>query len=396
MARHRLALAAAVSALAVACGDASPRFATVDPGACVTDFDPELDYYPGKADLRHARNFTLEYHRHYKILRTRSEIGGAEDVIVLNRCGTPEPALTGDLEGALLIDTPVDAFASTSPASALRVRLLGLEDRIAAVPANPYDSVLASLTASGRASRITAHGEPHLEGMLVLGVDALLLWVATVEDAHGLSRAREIGVPAIPLMSWAEPTYLGQIEWIKHHAALFEAEGAAEAWFSDIEERYGELRARAAGLPKIPVVWASPDLPNQWWVEAGNWQDEVLEAAGGRNVFGVDPEQGYLVASTEQLVRVAAEAEVFITNVPSLDALEALLPVESLPAFATGRVFHVHGRVDAERDAYDWYETPLVRPDLLLEDLIAILHPDPEEGPRPGLLAPVVRDPSAR
>jgi len=374
----------------LACGGAPPAVVQVSADECVTDFDPEADYYPHKVELRHARNFTLEYRGHYKVLRTTREEGGMEDVVVLNRCGTPVPELIGELAGATVIETPVDGFASNSPASALRVRILGLEDRLAAISANPYDSVLTELAASGRVSRISAHGEPHLEGMLVLGVDAFVLWVAELRHASGLERARALGVPAVPLLSWAEPTYLGQTEWIKHHAALFEREAEAEAFFQRVESRYREIEALVAGREPVPAIWAAPNGPGRWWVEAGNWQDEVLAAAGGRNLFDEDPALGFISATTEEMVEVAQDAEVWITDFPGREALEAALPIGGIPAFGSDRVYHVHGRMDLERDAYDWYETPLVRPDLLLESLVSVLHPDLGIEPEVRILAPVL------
>ncbi len=377
-----------IALLLGACGAEPLPLADVDPAECVTAFDPGLDYYPTKTELQYARNFSLEYHPHYKVLRTVVGSDGGEDLVVLNRCGTPVPELTGELAGAIVIETPVRALASTSPSSALGLRVLGLEAGLAAIPANPFDSALVELAESGRAARLTAHGDPHLEGMRILGIDALLLLVATLDGAQGLDRAREIGVPAIPITSWAEPDYLGQVEWIKHHAALFEAEAEAEAFFSEVEARYRAVERRASELPRVPAVWASPDLPGTWWIEAGNWQDDVLSAAGGRNVFSDDPAEGYVVSSTEELADVAREAEVWITNVMDRAWLEETLPIETLPAFTADRVYHVHGRADIERNAFDWYETPFVRPDLVLEHLAAILHPEAFPAPSAPFFVP--------
>ena len=44
-------------------------------------------------------------------------------------------------------------------------------------------------------------------------------------------------------------------------------------------------------------------------------------------------------------------------------------------AYRTGRVYHHHKRAVPEAAAYDWYETPVVRPDLVLQDLVSIMHP---------------------
>jgi len=175
--------------------------------------------------------------------------------------------------------------------------------------------------------------------------------------------------------SWAEPTILGQAEWIKHHAALFDAEAHAEAFFAEVEGRYRALAEEASRLEPVPALWATPVSPGRWWVEAGNWQEEVLRAAGGRNVFTAEPGESSIVLSSEQLLEVGDEVEVWITGEPDAGALADALPVDRIGAWRSGRTWHVHGRSDLGRDAFDWNETPLVRPDLVLESLVSVLHP---------------------
>ena len=125
-----------IAAMSMGCG-AAPAVDGVG-GAdrpCITDFATGVDYYPVKAELRHARNFSLTYHEHYKVLRARMPATNwgpeVSDVVVLNRCGTPAPPLEGDLAGALILETPVQRFATNSLASALRLRVLGLESAVA-------------------------------------------------------------------------------------------------------------------------------------------------------------------------------------------------------------------------------------------------------------------------
>ena len=363
MRRHGSAPAVVLAGiLLAACGDAPvPGDPTAhEASACVSDFDPAADYYSEKAEIRHAENFSISYHGHYKVLRARLEATNwgpeVSDVLVLNKCGTPVPPLEGDLAGAPVIETPVTRFATNSLASALRLRVLGLDDRIVAMPANPFDPALAELIESGRIVPAGVHGEPHLEGMLVLGVEALVVFTSSLEHAAGLERARELGVPTLPLLSWAEPTYLGQAEWIKHHAALFDAEAEAEAFFADVEARYRELARTVAGREPVPTLWATPMERGRWWVEAGNWQDEVLTAAGGRNVFTARPDESSIVLGTERIVDGAGEARVWITNDPDPRALDAAAPLAEIPAWTAGRTWHVHGRSDPTRDAFDWNE----------------------------------------
>lgn len=366
--------------LLVGCRDApAPETGSSNDAAeCVANFDAGADYYPNKAAVRHADNFRITYHGHYKVLRTQlraTSWGPAiSHVLVLNKCGTPVPPLDGELAGATVIETPVRRFATNSLSSALQLRVLGLDDRIVAMPANPYDPDLAERVRAGRVVPTSVHGEPHLEGMRLLSVDALVVFASSLDHAGGLPRARELGVPTTPLLSWAEPTSLGRAEWIKHHAALFDAEAEAESFFTEVESRYHELAGLVAGREPVPALWATPMGRGEWWVEAGTWLDEVMTTAGGRNVFTARPDESPVVGA-ERIAAVGDEARVWITDDPDPLTLDPGVPLREIAAWRAGRAWHVQGRSDAARDAYDWNETPLVRPDLVLADLISVLHP---------------------
>ena len=60
----------------------------------------------------------------------------------------------------------------------------------------------------------------------------------------------------------------------------------------------------------------------------------------------------------------------------ALDAPGSGGALETLPAFRDGRVYSVHRRSRPEHDAYDGYETAVVEVDRVLEDLVALLHPE--------------------
>lgn len=390
-----------LSVQVLACGSPVPEAGPNDStDACVAEFEPGVDYYPVKADLRHAQYFSVTYHEHYKVLRSTMPATnwGPEvaDLVVLNRCGTPPPSLEGELAGATVIETPVRRLASNSVASALRLRVLGHEDRIAAMPENVFDSTLATRVAGGDVHTISGHGAPGLEPLLVEGVDALVLFTSSLEHAGTVESARELGLGGLPLLSWAEPTYLGQAEWIKHHALLVEAEAEAEAFFDDVERRYHAAERRAEDLPGVRVLWATPTERGRWWVEAGNWQDEVLRAAGGINVFTAQEDESSIVLAVEQIVAAGEGVEVWITNDVAPSRLSGLAPLTDIAAWDSGRTWHVHRRSIESRNAFDWNETPLLRPDLVLEDLIAVLHPETSTNFEPRFFAPVVRGPSER
>ena len=76
---------------------------------CVERFDSEIDYFPEKTALEYAGNFTVEYHRSYKLVTVIEPFpGSGPESYVLLQCGAPLPDLPDGLENSQLIRLPID------------------------------------------------------------------------------------------------------------------------------------------------------------------------------------------------------------------------------------------------------------------------------------------------
>lgn len=352
---------------------------------CVAGFDPSVDYFPDRIAVRHAQRFQISYHGHYKVLEVRTPTlsdGGGEvrDVMVLVQCGTPVPPLEGALAGAHVVEVPIRTLATNEDRSVTRARVLGALDRLVAVgDGGIYDRGVRERWASGEVLEIGAsfHGAPNYERLLQLEPDATFLSTASLAHAGSLQRARELGIRAAPILSWSEPTVLGQAEWLKHMAVFLNAEAEAEAIFGEIEGRYLALRERAAGAPERPlVVWLDPDGPRgQWAVPAANWIAQAIEDAGGENPFRDEEGPERSTVTTELIVQRAGDARFFLTESVALAEPGSTGVLEALPALREGRLMDVHRRSIPQEDAYDWYESAVVEVDRVLEDLVALFHP---------------------
>ena len=83
-----LRVASCLLALLAGCaGGAGTR--ALSQKACVENFDPAADYFPEKTKLEFARNFSVDYHRSYKVVTLRPADGGATEHYVLLQCGAP-------------------------------------------------------------------------------------------------------------------------------------------------------------------------------------------------------------------------------------------------------------------------------------------------------------------
>ena len=109
--REARQIAAVVVALCIA--GAVPRPVAAQPATaptnvtrgCIDRVDPSKDYFPDKVTVDDAVNFSVTYHRSYKIVQTRATAPpNSSERYVLVQCGTPAPPLQGALAGAQVVD----------------------------------------------------------------------------------------------------------------------------------------------------------------------------------------------------------------------------------------------------------------------------------------------------
>jgi len=388
--RKRIVWRPLVCALLAGCaGEDAPESASsvldaeASSGRCVEDFSPDRDYFPAKAEVRYAEGFSVSYHGHYKVLRTHPPLdqGGGTDIVVLLRCGTPAPPIEGDLAGATVVEIPARTAAANEDLSLTRMRLLGLTDRVVGMAGGGiYDPGLRGRWERGDAVEIGAsfHGPPRFEVLLEVLPDVTFLSTASLRRAEPLRRARELNLGAAPSVSWVEPTLLGQAEWLHQVAVFFDREGEANTQFDAIEERYAALVEAAAAVGDRPtLLWLDPSgQGDRWVVPEANWQAKAVVDAGGRTPWGSATGEATREVTSEEILALGDSIDFVLTESVALDEPGSGGVLEHLPAFREGRVFSVHRRARPEHAAYDWYESAVVEVDRVLEDLVALLHPE--------------------
>lgn len=364
-------------------------------------------------DFQYARNVSVSYHLHYKVVRVStagvagmdSEDGPAlTDTVLLVQCGTPLPRLEGTLADAPVITVPAMTVAANHDHDVTRVDRLGYTRRITAMGSGGiYDPELRQRWEDGLIESIGSsfHGATDLETVLMLDPDVFLATMASLDHSESLDRARNLGIDIAPTFSWSESTYLGQAEWIKHAALFLNAEGQANVYFERVADRSRVLITQASDQARRPTaIWADYEGGGRWIVHRRSFQAALLQDAGAENLLaGEASNSDRLTASyantlvptgvpmsSEELLLLGAEADLWVTRSTSDENWPSWEYLTGFKAYREGRVFHVHKRTRFEHNAYDWYETAVVRPDMLLADLVALLYPDVLPGHVPDFL----------
>jgi iron complex transport system substrate-binding protein len=359
------------------------------------------NYFPDTVAIEFARNFSVSYHGNYKVVKARVPPGtsGSQDnveqwndsftdVMVLVQRGTDPPPLVGELAGAVIIPIPTYRVAGNSDDAPTRFTALGIKDKVVGLGhADIYDQYLKARADTGTIQSIGAswQTEPNLEILIHLMPDITFLTVASLSQSEGLRKTRAMGIASAPDFSWSETSYLAQLEWIKYDAVFMNAEKEATSFFNVVKHRCDSLAKLVADIRKKPkAVWAM-HKKGFWIVRVNGSYAKLLEEAGAINPFADDHgivnetqanglSEGVAI-STEIVFKELQSVDYIISFQSSTENWPPQSYMSTVPAYKNKNLFH-HFKRYTDYGAHDWYQTATMRPDLVLQDLIAIFHPE--------------------
>ena len=277
------------------------------------------------------------------------------------------------------IKIPLKTLASTS---VTHLEFLSLLDEIQTItgvcsPALIYNSELQKNIQAGKITDLGDAFSLNVEKTLVLKPEALMTSGFNQADAAA-QRIGQAGIPVIFNNEWMETSLLGRAEWIKFVAVFYNKEQLADSIFTDIEKRYNELKDRALKVKKKPKVMSGNNFRGTWYMPAGqSFMGQLFSDAGGDYFYANDTTTGSLPLNVETVLKNFAETDVWL-NV-NFSTIDELIKTDSKHALfhpvITRQVYNFNKRL-LPSSANDFWESAVARPDLLLGDVIAILHPE--------------------
>lgn len=361
---------------------AAPRAAPAP--ACVERYDPGVDYFPEKATVEDAVNFSVSYHRSYKVVTVRSSAAAPPERYVLVQCGTPAPPRDGELARAQVVTVPIRSLYSASTTHLPLLVDLERLDVLAGVATKKHligDAIVAH--AAGSSVREFAPAST-IDTELVLSQRPSLLMTGGSSSAE-LSVIRRGGVPVVANHEWLEPTALARGEWLKYMALFLNEERAASEQYRAVKTRYRDLSARAMAVPddRKPRVMTGRASRGEFVVAGGrSYVAALIRDAGGRYLWSDDTSTSSITVDIEAQLRRSGQADIWI-NGGGWDNREAMLRDEPryrlFKAFQSGEVW-VYERAVNAAGANDYWSRAVSHPDLILADLVKIFHPSLASG----------------
>jgi iron complex transport system substrate-binding protein len=380
----KIRLFAAVSAgvLLASCGSGTSTVerSTLGDRGCITSFDAGTDYFPNKSTLKHAKNFSVRYEKSYQVLTVNEPTPGAKpESYVLVRCGAPDPQLPGELSSAPKVQVPIRTLYSASTTHLPLLVDLGKVDILTGVSNASFVSgkeVLDRINA-GTVAEYAPHQQVNVEQVVADKPDVLMTDGAD-NPAYGTLQAA--GITVLANADHLESSPLGRAEWIKYMAALTGSEPKAAEVFDRIERDYSTIAAKATSSGPKTLLVIGTMTQGVWYVASGgSYVGKLVADAGGSYPWEDDPKTGGLQLSFETVFAQAGAASIWLviqaTWKSKADALASDPRYGELTAMKSGQVWSAN-KVLGPGGGNDYYERGVTRPDLVLADLVAILHPD--------------------
>lgn len=207
---------------------------------------------------------------------------------------------------------------------------------------------------------------------------------SAMEDRLGI-----LGIPYLYIGEYLETSPAGRTEWVVAIAELLGCRDKGEKAYRETVSRYEDLKSSVPENAERPKVMLNTPYGDTWFMSSPeSAMVTMIRDAGGVYVFEGNTNRdgrgnsgsGQWKSATidfEKAFLLVSEADIWL-NVGQYRSLSQLL--DAYPQFSgtscvKARQVYSCDRRSTESGGSDFWESGIVRPDLVLSDLIRILHP---------------------
>ena len=211
--------------------------------------------------------------------------------------------------------------------------------------------------------------EPNLERIMALQPDAIML--SPFENSGGYGRLERMGIPLIECAEYMENSPLARAEWIRFYGRLLGKAELVDSLFGQVEQSYMQLREVALQAQQKPRLICETPQSGYWYVPGGKSTMGIMYRDAGANYLFSDVEgSGSTALSIERVLDRALTAQVWLIKHHGPLSREQI--VQDVPALR-----NIPAKICfCDTFSSGFYEQTPFHPDVLLCNLIQILHPE--------------------
>ncbi len=319
----------------------------------------------------YAHGFTIEETENGYLLKVYNPWQNAENIEY-------EYKLSRDDESAD-IKIPVKNIMCLSTTHLAYLNDLKHSDKIVAMSGTQYvyDADFRKKIEKGEVQELGFTQSLNAEKIVSMNPDVVFAFALSPSDLGVLQQLKEAGVPVVLVGEYLENHPLGKMEWLRFFATFFDDVKSADSIVFKRSENYNRLQAKINQKTNKPLVVLNTPWQGNWWTPgADSYMAKFIADAGGEYAFSELKGNVSQPVDMEKMMGKIQDADVWLNTGTATDKqavftmdkrLKAFENIENLKIYNNNKRSHAFGN--------DFFESAVVHPDKVLEDLIHIFYP---------------------
>ncbi|TRX27622.1 ABC transporter substrate-binding protein [Flavobacterium franklandianum] len=279
-----------------------------------------------------------------------------------------------------LIQIPLKSIVVTSTTHIPALELLGVENTLVGFPNTNYISSVKTrkLIDAGKVREVGVNENLNTEVLIDMKPDVIVSFGLNNSNPT-LDNLQKSGLKVMLNGDWTEQSPLGKAEWIKFFGALYGLDSKADAIFEKIEKEYKTTLELAKKATTKPTVLSGAMYQEQWYVPQGeSWAALFLKDAKSQYLWANTKGNGSLSVPFEVILEKAQKADFWIApgDFSSLKQMSDSNPHYNQFASFKNKKVYSYSLNKGAKGGIVYFELASSRPDLVLKDLIKIVHPE--------------------
>lgn len=222
---------------------------------------------------------------------------------------------------------------------------------------------------------------PEMNYELLLGLkpDVVLLYGIGDAQTAVTDKLKELAIPYMYVGEYLEESPLGKAEWMVALSELTDSREKGIEIFSEIPKRYQALKALTASVEQRPTVMFNTPWNDSWIMPSTkSYMAQLVNDAGADYIYKENTSNSSAPIGLETAYGLIQKADYWINvgMASSLDELKAVNPKFTNAKSVREKTAYNNNLRLTATGGNDYWESAVVRPDVVLRDLIHIFHPE--------------------
>lgn len=331
--------------------------------------------------LGYAKGFSIEERKECQIISIRNPWQGAEGIEYKYVLIDKNQEIPEHLKKYTIIKTPIKRVICLSTTHVAFIDVINKTNTIVGISGSEYINNHKIRNAINQEKVFDVGYDSNLNYELIasLNPDLVITYGVGGQVSSYNQRLNDLGIKTIIIGEYLETDPLGKLEWIKLIARFYQQEETANIYFDKVAKEYNLLVDLAKSSKSKPKVLFGLPWKDAWYVPGGkSFLAKMVQDAGGEYLWNENQLRESLPFDIESVFVNASNANIWL-NTGTVNNKEDILKIDerfnSFVPFHNAKIYNNNLQVN-ESGGNNYWELGLVEPQILLKDMIRIIHPD--------------------